>query len=218
MLREQSENLSYEGRNYLQRIHVTAKRMQALILDLLSYSRTKNDKHKFETVDLTTILDEVRNDFEEELLEKKAVVESTILCKVSIIRFQFYQLLHNLISNSLKFANTQTTLHIVISSRTIQGRKLYNENPALPAGRLSPKTDYCHLTYIDNGIGFEPEYNERIFEMFQRLHNQDEYTGTGIGLAICKRIVENHHGIMTASGTLNEGARFDIYIPVKPNF
>jgi signal transduction histidine kinase len=118
----------------------------------------------------------------------------------------------------LKFSNTQTTLHIVIRSRTIQGRKLYNENPTLPAGRLSPKTDYCHLTYIDNGIGFEPEYNERIFEMFQRLHNQDEYTGTGIGLAICKRIVENHHGIITASGTLNEGARFDIYIPVKSNF
>ena len=218
MLREESENLSYEGRNYLQRIHETAKRMQALILDLLSYSRTKNDKHKFEAVDLTTILDEVRSDFEEELLEKKAVIESTILCKVSIIRFQFYQLLHNLISNSLKFSNTQTTLHIVIRSRTIQGRKLYNENPTLPAGRLSPKTDYCHLTYIDNGIGFEPEYNERIFEMFQRLHNQDEYTGTGIGLAICKRIVENHHGIITASGTLNEGARFDIYIPVKSNF
>lgn len=214
LLREESENLSYEGKNYLQRIHETAKRMQGLILDLLSYSRTKNDKHKFEAIDLTKILDEVRNDFEEELLEKNALVESTKLCKVRIIRFQFYQLLYNLISNSLKFSNTQTTPHIVIRSRTIQGKKLYDENPTLPAGRLSPKTNYCHLTYIDNGIGFEPEYNERIFEMFQRLHSQEEYPGTGIGLAICKRIVENHNGIMTATGTLNTGARFDVYIPV----
>ncbi|WP_276372871.1 ATP-binding protein [Chryseolinea sp. H1M3-3] len=215
MLREESENLSYQGKTYLQKIHETAKRMQGLILDLLSYSRTKNDKHKFETVDLTTVLDEVQNYFEEELLEKKAVLESTKLCKVSIIRFQFYQLFYNLISNSLKFSNPQKTLHIIITSRVVRGRKLFNENPTLPAGRLSPKLDYCHLTYIDNGIGFEPEYNERIFEMFQRLHSQEEYPGTGIGLAICKRIVENHHGIITATGTLNEEATFDIYVPVK---
>jgi light-regulated signal transduction histidine kinase (bacteriophytochrome) len=215
MLRDDGENLSYDGRKYLQRIHETAKRMQGLILDLLSYSRTKNGKHKFEEADLTTILDEVRNYAEEELLEKNAVVESTQLCKVSIIRFQFVQLLYNLISNSLKFSNPQRTLHIVVSSRTVQGKQLYSENHGLPTGRLSANTDYCHLTYKDNGIGFEPEYNERIFEMLQRLHSQDEYDGTGIGLAICKRIVENHHGIITASGTLGEGARFDIYIPVN---
>ena len=83
----------------------------------------------------------------------------------------------------------------------------------MPAGGLSQTTDYCHITYMDNGIGFDPHYNERIFEVFQRLHNREEYKGTGMGLAICKRIIENHNGIITASGTLNEGARFDIYIP-----
>jgi light-regulated signal transduction histidine kinase (bacteriophytochrome) len=217
-LREEHENLSDEGRNYLQRTHETAHRMQALIQDLVSYARTKNAKHKFESIDLAIILEEVLNDFREELLEKKVVVEFSTFCKVNIIRFQFYQVLHNLISNSLKFSTDQSALRIIITSRTLQGRKLYNENPSLPADRLFPKIDYCHLTYTDIGIGFEPEYNERIFEMFQRLHSQEEYKGTGIGLAICKRIVENHHGIITASGTLNEGARFDVYIPVKSNF
>jgi light-regulated signal transduction histidine kinase (bacteriophytochrome) len=81
------------------------------------------------------------------------------------------------------------------------------------------KSNAVFLLEFENEFVFQQlEYNERIFEMFQRLHSEDEYTGTGIGLAICKRIVENHHGIITASGTLNEGARFDIYIPVKSNF
>ena len=94
------------------------------------------------------------------------------------------------------------------------GAELNNENPGLNEGRLSPQKLYCHISIADNGIGFDPEYKERIFSVFQRLHTKAEYPGTGIGLAIVKKIVDNHNGIITASGEINKGARFDIYIPV----
>jgi two-component system, chemotaxis family, CheB/CheR fusion protein len=81
--------------------------------------------------------------------------------------------------------------------------------------KLSQKIDYCHITYTDNGIGFDSQYKDRIFEVFQRLNSKDEYPGSGIGLAICKRIIENHHGVITATGEIGAGARFDIYVPAK---
>ncbi|MEJ0101512.1 MAG: ATP-binding protein [Bacteroidota bacterium] len=79
--------------------------------------------------------------------------------------------------------------------------------------KLSSNINYCHITYTDNGMGFDPQYNERIFEVFQRLHRQEDYEGTGMGLAICRRVIENHKGSITASGKLDKGSRFDIYIP-----
>lgn len=214
LLEEEKESLSADGKVYLQRTYETAKRMQALIDDLLAYSRAKNYEHKFEDTDLTIIKDEVLNDFKEEILKNKANIEADKLCKVRIIRFQFKQVFHNLISNSLKFSKTDKTPHITIKSNLVQGSKL--KKSTVHADRLSSKIDYCHIIYTDNGIGFEAKYNDRVFEMFQRLHGQEVYKGTGIGLAICKRIIENHHGIITASGKLNKGVRFDIYIPATP--
>jgi signal transduction histidine kinase len=96
----------------------------------------------------------------------------------------------------------------VIRSEIEHGHKINDK-------RLGQKSDYCHITYTDNGIGFDRKYKDRIFEVFQRLNPREAYTGTGMGLAICKRIVENHKGIITAAGELNKGARFDIYIPVS---
>ncbi len=157
--------------------------------------------------DLSVIIDEVKKDFEEVLLEKKATIEAAHLCKTNIIRFQFRQLFQNLVSNSLKFSKPGTAPYITIKSGIVKGNELNNEN-------LSPGTDYCHIIYTDNGIGFEPQYKDRIFEVFQRLYSKEEYPGSGIGLAICKRIVENHNGIITAFGELNNGAQFDIFIPV----
>ncbi|HEY6160981.1 MAG TPA: ATP-binding protein, partial [Bacteroidia bacterium] len=125
-----------------------------------------------------------------------------------IIRFQFRQLIHNLIGNSLKFQKPSRPPRISIKGEIVHGSKLNVE-------KLSGKINYCHIIYTDNGIGFDPQYSERIFEVFQRLHSKEEYRGTGMGLAICKRIVENHHGVITASGKLNKGARFDIYIPAE---
>ena len=114
--------------------------------------------------------------------------------------------MYNLISNALKFSRTDVPSHIIIHSRVVDGGGLNNE-------KLSAKKNYCHITVQDNGVGFEPHFSERIFEVFQKLHSKEVYSGTGIGLAIVKKIVENHKGIIVATSELNKGATFDIYIP-----
>jgi PAS domain S-box-containing protein len=206
ILEKEAQNLSDFGRDRFQRIQNAAKRMQTLIEDLLSYSRTSAVEKKFVSTDLTEIIEEVKEDLKEELLQKHAVVEIDHLCKVNIIPFQFRQLMFNMISNSLKFSNANLPPVIKIKSEIVRGSILNNE-------KLSRGTNYCHVTIADNGIGFEPEYNEKIFEVFQRLHGKDRYNGTGIGLAIVKKIVENHDGLITATSELNKGATFDIYFP-----
>ena len=199
-------NLSETSRDYFLRMRTSAKRMQELIDDLLTYSRSKDNKQNFENTDLNTILNDVKNDFEETLQEKEATIKVSDLCEIPVIRTQFRQVIQNLISNSLKFSKAHTPLQIRISSK-IEQRSRKNDKIA------ASKIKYCHLTYTDNGIGFDPQYNERIFEVFQRLHSQEEYSGTGIGLAICKRIIENHNGTITATGEPGKGARFDLFIP-----
>ena len=212
--------LSDKGKDYFHRMQDSARRMQTLIQDLLSYSRTANVERKFEKTNLNKVVEEVKNDFEEIIHEKNATIEAHDLCEASIIPFQFHQMMFNLIGNSLKFSNPGKPPHIIIKSEIAKGSKFQNEDPALPtaqagltAGRLSSKKNYCHITISDNGIGFEPQYKDKIFEVFQRLYGRDEYPGTGIGLSIVKKIVENHNGIITATGELNKGATFDIYIP-----
>jgi two-component system, chemotaxis family, CheB/CheR fusion protein len=135
------------------------------------------------------------------------VIEVAEICEVNIIPFQFRQLMHNLIGNALKFSNPKIPPHIKISSVNITYSKINVAN-------LPFRKEYCHITVSDNGIGFEKEYAEKIFEVFQKLHSKDEYAGTGIGLAIVKKIVDNHSGMITATSELNKGTTFDIYIPV----
>ena len=109
-------------------------------------------------------------------------------------------------SDSLKFSRHDLHSHITIKARIVEGNKLNIMG-------ISSDKKYCHLTVKDNGIGFEPNFSERIFGVFQKLHDKDIYAGTGIGLAIVKKIVENHNGIITATSDLKQGATFDIYIP-----
>ena len=206
LLEDEHKKLSVTGKDYLGRMQETVKRMQMLIDDLLTYSRAKSGKHIFEKTDLNIVVKDVVTSFRETLKEKKAILKSSGLCTVNVIPFQLRQLLFNLIANSIKFADPKRPIRIFIKSETVQGKELDNDS-------LLPETRYCHIIYTDNGIGFDPQYKDRIFEVFQRLHEYDMYNGTGIGLAICKRIVENHNGIITATGELGKGARFDIYIP-----
>jgi len=182
--------------------------MQTLIEDLLAYSHTNNEKVVFEKTDINEILKEIKDEFKEELHDKNAkIIIMHKLPVFKVIRFQFHQLLHNLISNALKFSDHQKPVQISIDSEIGTGHKFDNKG-------LSPHKKYYHITVSDNGIGFDPQFNERIFEVFQRLHGKDEYKGTGIGLAICKKIVENHHGFISATGELKKGATFNIYLPV----
>jgi two-component system, chemotaxis family, CheB/CheR fusion protein len=207
ILLEEEKNLSKSGKQYFSRVKEIAQRMQKLIEDLLKYCRTKDADQAFEPANITLILEEVKKDFKETLHEKQAKILVKPLGHAPVISFQFRQLFHNLISNSLKFSKPGVRPLITIYVRPVSSK----EYKLL---KLVPAKKYLHIIYSDNGIGFNPKYKDRIFEVFQRLHSVDEYKGTGIGLAICKRIVENHKGIITADGQPGKGARFDIYIPV----
>lgn len=204
--REEVKNLSEKGKAAFHKIRTSAFRMQNLINDLLLYSKTKFDERKFELKDLSTIANEVIDDVTEETENKNIKFDIKNLGLLSVIEFQFRQLLYNLISNSIKFANPDKKLVITIRTKTA-------DNSELPDDRLSPNTKYCMITVSDNGIGFDPLHNEKIFGLFQALHTKPTKS-TGIGLTIVKRIVENHNGFIKAHGTLNEGATFEIFIPV----
>lgn len=208
IIEKESDNLSDVGKDKFQRMQNAAKRMQTLINDLLSYSRTNVQERIFEKTDLSKIIDDVKEDLKEELEQKGGVIEKNKTCVVDVIPFQFRQLLYNLISNSLKFSKSETPPVIKIDSQIIKGSSLTHQ-------KVTENINYCHISISDNGIGFDQQYSAKIFEVFQRLHGKLEYTGTGIGLAIVKKIVENHNGFITASGEQNKGATFDIYIPVN---
>jgi signal transduction histidine kinase len=201
-------NISESGKTHFAIIEDAAERMQVLIQDLIAYAQTNDEERSFEETNLTEIINEVTVDLSEIIAEKDAIIETDKLCSAYIIPFQFRQLMTNLISNSLKFAKPEIPCHIVISSQIESG------NPNINKGLLAKKK-YCHIAFSDNGIGFEAIYNEKIFEIFQRLHGKGIYKGTGIGLAIVKKIIDNHKGIITAVGKPNEGATFDIYLPTK---
>jgi signal transduction histidine kinase len=184
--------------------------MRQLIEDLLAYSRTNIAERKFEKIDLNTIIEEVKAELKENIEEKHAIIEASEMCEMAVIPFQFRQLMHNLIRNSRKFSSPKRVPRIQITSKIVKGNKLNN------AKLVGAKT-YCHISVSDNGIGFEPQYKDRIFEVFQKLHNREKYEGTGIGLAIVKKIVENHNGIVTATSQPNKGATFDIFLPLTEN-
>ncbi|MBC7862396.1 MAG: two-component sensor histidine kinase [Bacteroidia bacterium] len=209
----ENENLSENVKYNLKRIQSAAGRMQQLIEDLLAFSRISTSDRKFEKTEFNTIIADIELELKDTILEKKASIKATELCAGNVIAFQFRQLLYNLVSNALKFSRPNIPLVIQITSKIEKGSDLKMAPPEEGETKVSPEKNYCHITVKDNGIGFEPHFNKRIFEVFQKLHSKDVYAGTGIGLAIVKKIVENHNGIITASGDLKKGATFDIYIP-----
>ncbi|MEO7307442.1 MAG: CHASE3 domain-containing protein [Ferruginibacter sp.] len=208
IMTSESQNLTDKAKSYFLRIEDAANRMQTLIADLLAYSRTSTSERNFESIDLNKILEDVKKDFEEIITEKNAVIETGEMCHATVIPFQFHQLMHNIIGNSLKFSNPGIPSHIIVTSRKINATEVKSPQSI-------PGNKYCHISIADNGIGFEPEYKDYIFELFKRLHDKAKIEGTGIGLTIVKKIIENHNGIITAKGELNKGAIFDIYIPVS---
>ena len=202
------DRLSETGQKHFARMQKSAFRMQHLIQDLIAYSRTSTKEANYDLVDLTEIIDDVKETLSEDLEHNEITFELHNICDVKIISVQFKQVILNLISNSIKFAHADRPLKITINCDVVTGYTSGIET-------LHRDKEYTHIRFTDNGIGFEQEYHEKIFEVFQRLHSKDEYTGTGIGLAIVKRIIENHEGAIKASGQLNEGAIFDLYIPAS---
>ncbi|KAF2514763.1 response regulator [Flavobacterium zhairuonense] len=206
ILAKEYENLSPDGRLKFDRILYSTNRMRELINDLLAFSRTNVMDRIYESTDLESIVDNVKEALKENIKDKNAQIITDLHGRINIIPFLFIQLLENLINNSLKFSQKEVPLKIEIKSRIATGKDLHND-------KLVPLENYCHISFRDNGIGFEAEHSEKIFGVFQRLHSRDIYDGTGIGLAIVKKIVENHNGIIIATSQPMQGATFDIYIP-----
>ncbi len=206
ILEKEFDVLSENGQDHFKRMQVAAKRMQTLIEDLLMYSRTNTLERKLISTDLNKIIADVKEDLMDDLQQKDALLITESMCEAKVIPFQFRQLLYNLISNSLKFSKPKFPPVINIKSEMGNAKTFHLESN-------TSEDSYCHISVQDNGIGFEPQYKEKIFELFQRLHNKTEYSGTGIGLAIVKKIVENHNGVITARSKLDHGTTFDIYIP-----
>ncbi len=202
------DNLSKTGKAKFEKIQSAANRMQSLINDLLAYSRTDTEKRVFELIDLKTVIEEVENDLGEELVKKQGKIEVLSSCNIEVVPFQFRQLIYNLISNSVKYSKSDVPPVIKIECATIVGSD--GDNQLLVAGK-----SYAKITITDNGIGFDKQFSEKIFEVFQRLHSKQEYLGTGVGLAIVKKIVQNHNGFISAHAESGTGAVFQVIIPSR---
>ena len=200
------QNLTETGQQYFERIKVAAGRMRLLIKDLLQFSRTNKSEKVFEMTDLNEILEAAKHEIAESISDKSAIIKSEHLPTLKVIPFQIQQMFINLLGNSVKYSKANVPPEIQIDYRKISLQQI--GQLVLPA-----KKDFHKFTFSDNGIGFSEEYSQRIFELFSRLHNKDEIAGTGIGLAICKKIVENHKGYILAKGKPGEGAVFEIYLP-----
>jgi signal transduction histidine kinase len=195
-------------------MQAAAARMQTLIGDLLTYSRVTSKGHPFEVVDLAEVARQVVSDLETRIEQSGGRVEIGDLVSIEADRTQMRQLLQNLISNGLKFHREDEPPFI-----KLQGRFLNGQEPA-PAGRISEQIDRSNgrlfqIRVEDNGIGFDERYLDRIFQVFQRLHGRDEYEGTGIGLATCRKIVERHGGSITARSRPGQGASFIVTLPAQ---
>ncbi len=189
---------------YFQRIVAASYRMQNLINSLLSYSRTNTSEIALALTPLNTIVEDVRNNLSELIEENKATIEVGELPVLNIIPVQFTQLFSNIIMNAIKYRRRGVDPVIKITADVIE---LQNQSSA--------NNKHWRISIADNGIGFEQQYADKIFELFQRLHGRTEYEGTGIGLAICKKIVQNHNGYIEAIGKPDVGATFNIYLPLK---
>lgn len=196
------ERLSEEGKKFLERTRAAIRHMQRLIDAVFSYSRTEHE-HAFEMLSLNEVATQAQDLLQETIDEKAALVQVDSLPQVYAVKDQMEQLFTNLISNSLKYARPGITPTIQISASPkevkVKGRR--------------KKVQGWLLEFRDNGIGFDAQYKDKIFQIFQRLHNREDYGGTGVGLAICKKIAENHGGTIQAHGVPGEGAVFTVFLP-----
>jgi PAS domain S-box-containing protein len=205
--RRYHETLGDDGRMYVERMQSAVGRMRSLIEDLLDYSRITTKAKPFDRVRLDEVLDEVKSDLQVAIETSDATIAAVALPVIDADRTQMRQLLQNLIANALKFRKPD--LPPVISIDCVQGPASRPGAPGADAGER-----VC-ISITDNGIGFEMKYAERIFGIFQRLHNRAEYEGTGVGLATCRKIVERHNGTLTVTSEPGVGTTFTIDIPVE---
>ena len=202
LMKKYSPILPEDGRMFVDRMQTAAERMRRLINDLLSYSRVTTNAKPFSWISLSDVLGDVVSDLQIRIEESNAKVEYGDLPRLEADVTQLHQLLQNLIANALKFRKPDVAPVVTIAANIVPG-----------TGDDQPS--YVVINVSDNGIGFENQFKEQIFTIFQRLHSRNEYEGTGIGLATCRKIVERHGGTITADGRPGEGATFEIRIPQR---
>lgn len=196
-----------EGKMFISRIQHAGERMQALIKDILLFSKTSIEKPVFVDTNLNDILGEVLGEMESVINDKNALINAEPLPSLSVNPVLMRPLFHNLISNAVKYSKKDVKPIVRIYSEFSAGT---NGSDATEV-----KNKYCRIYVEDNGIGFDQKYSEQIFGMFKRLHLHTEFEGTGIGLALCKKIVEEHNGFITARSKVDEGSVFIISLPVQ---
>ncbi len=208
LLKARTAGASEEAVDYLERMQSAAGRMSTLIKDLLSYARISTRQDENQPVPLAQVVGNVLDDLQVSIAEAQATVQVDELPTVTGDAMQLGQLFQNLIGNALKFRRADTALYIRVQCRLVAAA-------AIPGTvRIARQTTaYYQIDVIDNGIGFEEKYLDRIFQVFQRLHSRREFSGTGIGLAICEKVVANHGGAITAASQLNHGTTFSVYLP-----
>lgn len=205
VLADEKNVFSQKSKDNLKKVVSSAKRMDVMIEDLLDFSAL-NNKQQFETYSLKRVVEEVVELLEQSIEEKRATIHYSNLPNAIIIPSQMRQLVQNMISNSIKFSKQTLAPEVSITCEYIKKEKVEVEN-------LWPSDQYLQIKFKDNGIGFDQEHAEKIFNLFDRLHSKTAYEGTGLGLAICKKIAENHGGAITARSKSEEGAEFLLVIP-----
>jgi PAS domain S-box-containing protein len=203
----EKDSLALSSRDYFDRIINAASRMQNLIDAFLSYSQTSNIRAALETTDFNQLFREVKNEFADVIDKNNIILECQPLPILMAIPLQITQLFTNVIGNAIKYRRSGVAPKIEILSEKVSGKKILFEG-------MDTGQQYWRINISDNGIGFDQIHENQIFELFQRLHSRQEYAGTGIGLAICKKIMRNHNGFISASGKTGSGAVFSMYFPI----
>lgn len=209
-LLENQKNIPEDSRRFTAKIIQSAQRMSQLIQDLLAFSRLKKPETQMQPIELSEVCNAVIGDFELSIAEKGAQIEIGKLPVIEAVGLQMNQLFHNLLGNALKFTDPDRKPVIKVSSQ-----QLKREDVKQYIKRPTPGCKYYCIVFADNGIGFDKKYAEQIFEVFKRLHGRDVYPGSGIGLALCRRIVVNHKGCLYAESIPGQGAAFHIILPDK---
>jgi light-regulated signal transduction histidine kinase (bacteriophytochrome) len=206
LLEKEFHRLSDHGKEYAKRLNRCAEKMQSIIQDLTAFARLDLEQESLQQVCLDELVAQVTDKLMPVIREKKARILYRRLGTASVLPSQFCDLLYNILHNAIKFSHPDRPLRLIIRSRITRNRN----GTAAPG----PAKRYRHLSFEDNGIGFEQKYSEKIFDIFQRLHGHDEFQGNGIGLSICRKVVMNHHGHISARSEPDRGTIFDVYIPI----
>ena len=205
-LLKESEKFSADTQHYFDRIIAASERMQNLIVSLLQFSRFDTTELDRVPCDLNVIVEESKNDLALNINDRQAMVEFEALPTINGLHIQLLQLFTNLIENAIKYTPLTITPHVKITAEHADGNNIAHPS----ANKL---LSYYAIKIADNGIGFENQYSSKIFELFQRLHGKAEFSGTGIGLAIVKKIATNHNGFIIAQGQPEVGATFTLFLP-----